>query len=320
MTDNQQEYTLDILPPDITPYRKGNTGVEYFTTFKADAPGPHVMVTAIMHGNELCGAIAVDQLFKKEVRPRRGTLTLGFVNVAAFHSFNPAAPTLSRFVDEDCNRLWDAATLDGDRDSVELRRAREIRSLLNEVDFLLDIHSMQQATEPLMMAGPLAKGRSIARSVGVPETVVSDPGHAAGRRMRDYEWFSDPDDSRNALLVECGQHWEAASETVAIESTWRFLHHLEVVSDEDAAPWLSKSPPQQRFIEVVGPITIETDEFRFIENYVGMEVIAETGTVIGHDGDKLVTTPFDDCVLIMPSLRRAKGQTAVRLGRFIEGE
>jgi hypothetical protein len=30
-----------------------------------------------------------------------------------------------------------------------------------------------------------------------------------------------------------------------------------------------------------------------------------------------VTTPYDDCVLIMPSRRLDKGQTAVRLGRYV---
>jgi hypothetical protein len=30
-----------------------------------------------------------------------------------------------------------------------------------------------------------------------------------------------------------------------------------------------------------------------------------------------VRTPYDDCVLIMPSRRSGRGQTAVRLGRYV---
>ena len=48
-----------------------------------------------------------------------------------------------------------------------------------------------------------------------------------------------------------------------------------------------------------------------------MEVIADAGTIIGYDGDKEIMTPFDDCVLIMPSQRLDKGASAVRLGRFV---
>ena len=308
---------IELTPPDISAYKAGNTGVDYFTTFEATAPGPHVLVTAVVHGNELCGAIALDHLFRENLRPARGKLTLGFVNVGAFHSFDPATPRDSRYIDEDFNRLWDVATLEGERDSAELRRAREIWPLVDQADFLLDIHSMQHATEPLMMAGPLPKGRALARGVGIPKTVVSDAGHAAGRRLRDYRGFAEEASPRNAVLIECGQHWEASSRDVAIETVYRFLRHLEAITPEAAEPFISEAAPDQKFIEVAGPVTIETDAFRFAENYKGLEVIANAGTVIGYDGDKEVATPFDDCVLIMPSRRLKKGESAVRLGRFV---
>ena len=311
------DYPIELTPPDISPYKAGNTGVNYFTTFEAAAPGPHVMLTAVVHGNELCGAIALDHLFKANVQPARGKLTLGFVNVGAFHSFDPTKPKESRYLDEDFNRLWDVATLEGERDSAELRRAREIWPLIDQADFLLDIHSMQHATAPLMMAGPLPKGRVLARGVGIPETVVSDAGHAAGRRMRDYLGFAEEASPRNALLIECGQHWEARSREIAIETVYRFLRHLETIAPEVAEPHVSDPAPEQKFIEVAGPITIETDEFHFASDYKGLEVIEDRGTVIGYDGDTEVTTPFDDCVLIMPSQRLEKGESAVRLGRFV---
>jgi hypothetical protein len=46
-------------------------------------------------------------------------------------------PTASRFVDEDFNRLWSPATLDGSRQSVELARAQTLRPIVDSVDFLL---------------------------------------------------------------------------------------------------------------------------------------------------------------------------------------
>jgi len=64
-------------------------------------------------------------------------------------------------------------------------------------------------------------------------------------------------------------------------------------------------------------VTIETNSFSFVEPYQGQEVIAKAGTVLGHDGGREIRTPYDECVLIMPSRRLAKGQTAVRLGRFV---
>ena len=47
-------------------------------------------------------------------------------------------------------------------------------------------------------------------------------------------------------------------------------------------------------------------------------MIARQGTLIAHDGDQPIRTPYDDCVLIMPSRRLGPGLTAVRLGRFVD--
>jgi hypothetical protein len=117
-------YPIELQAPDITPYKDGNTGIDYATSFDSGRSGPHVMVTAVVHGNEICGAIALDLLFRSGVRPSRGKLTLGFVNVGAYQSFDPDNPTVSRYLDEDFNRLWTAEVLDGPRDSRELTRAR----------------------------------------------------------------------------------------------------------------------------------------------------------------------------------------------------
>ena len=42
--------------PDLGPWRCGNTGVEGVWQFDSGRPGRSVMVTALVHGNELCGA------------------------------------------------------------------------------------------------------------------------------------------------------------------------------------------------------------------------------------------------------------------------
>ena len=45
------------------------------------------MVTALAHGNEICGAIVLDELFRAGIRPLQGRLTLVFCNIAAFERF-----------------------------------------------------------------------------------------------------------------------------------------------------------------------------------------------------------------------------------------
>jgi len=76
--------------------------------------------------------------------------------------------------------------------------------------------------------------------------------------------------------------------------------------------------PRQRVIQVTEAVTITGDKFEFVQNFRGLEVLSPKGTLIGRDNGREVRTPYDDCVLIMPSRRLAKGQTAVRLGRYVD--
>ena len=198
-------YPIEFEFPDIRPYANSDCGIPYLHTFDSGIAGPHVMINSLTHGNEVCGAIIVKELLDLGFRPRRGRLTLAFANVDAYHSFDIDRPDQSRFVDQDFNRVWTPETLgDLSLDSTELRRARAIRPVINTVDLLLDIHSMHERSAPLIVAGPLDKGISLARDVGAPDTVISDEGHAEGRRLRDYDSFGDPDKLPNAMLVECG--------------------------------------------------------------------------------------------------------------------
>src|SRR5437667_257155 len=194
----EPNYAVELTAPDIEPYRAGNTAIDYVTTFDSGVVGPHVLVTALTHGNEIGGAIALDRLFRAGLRPSQGKLTLAFDNIAAYRSFDSRVPTASRYVDEDFNRLWSPATLDSPRQSVELTRARALRPIVDAADFLLDIHSMQYATAPLMLAGTLDRSVALARRVGIPELIMCDEGHAAGPRMRDYGGFGHPSPAQTA--------------------------------------------------------------------------------------------------------------------------
>ena len=310
---------VEIAAPDISAYRQGNTGIPYVTTFESGRPGPHAVITALVHGNELCGAWALVELFERGIRPRRGRLSLAFVNTAAYGRFDPAQPKASRYVDEDFNRVWDPATLDGPRRSVELDRARAIRPLIESADVLLDLHSMQIAAPPLLLCGLPAKGRRLARAIGYPGLVVADAGHRGGPRMRDFGAFADPASPRVAMLVECGQHWAAASIQVAITTCGRFLAaHGLIAPAALAGLGAGGEPGPQRLIEVTHAITVNGGPFHFTADFEGLEVVPKRGTVIGHDGARPVRTPYDDCVLIMPSRRLGPGLTAVRLGRFVD--
>ena len=309
---------VEIAAPDLGVHRRGNSEIPGVTAFDSGEPGPHVAITALVHGNELCGAWALLRLIERGVRPCRGRLSLAFVNLAAFDAFDPDHPKASRCIDEDLNRVWSPATLDGPRRSHELERARELRPLIEHADFLLDIHSMQSAAAPLLLTGVTDKGRRLGAAMGFPACIVADAGHRNGARIRDFGAFGDPDSPRTAVLIECGQHWAKRSVRVANAACRQFLAALEVVGPRQL-DCLGRPPARkpQRVVEVTEAVTVAAGRFRFTQEFQGLEVIPEAGTVIAYDGALPVRTPYDDCVLVMPSRRLAPGFTAVRLGRFV---
>ena len=236
----------------------------------------------------------------------------------AFARFDPADPFSSRLVDEDYNRVWSDETLSGPRDSLELRRARQLRPFVDAADCLLDMHSMSEPCPPLMVCGTVEKNAAYARKLGVPEFLLIDTGHPAGMRMVDRGGFGAPSSPKRALLIECGQHWEEAAAEVAIDALVRFLGLTGVADDA----WVQSNvrlplPPLQRLVRVTEPVVARSTDFRFLVPTVGLSVIAEAGTPIAQDGDHVWVTPYDDAVLVMPGTRNLEpGGTAVRLGRF----
>jgi len=245
-------------------------------------------------------------------------LTLTFANVAAYRTFNAADPFTSRCIDEDFNRLWTAEVLDGTRQTTDLARARELRPVYDATDYLLDLHSMTDPCVPLTLAGQQQKGLELAFAIGVPQHIIIDAGHKAGRRLRDYAAFDDPVDPRNALLVECGQHWERAAPDVARQASLRFLRHFGMAGSAFLDAHLDAPPlPKQRAIEITHVVTIATDAFRFARPVEGLDVISKADTLLANDGDGEVRTPYENSVLVMPTRRPKKGETAVRIGRYV---
>ncbi|MDD0816183.1 succinylglutamate desuccinylase/aspartoacylase family protein [Curvibacter sp. HBC28] len=312
--------SFDLPCPELGAWRAGNTGVEGVWQFDGAEPGRHVMISALVHGNELCGAWALLGLLQAGLRPQRGRLTLAFCNLAAFDRFDPAQPDAARFVEEDLNRQWRVERMVAGG-SQERRRAAELRPFVEQADWLLDLHSMHEPGQPLLLTGVQPRNLALARALAAPEHIVVDAGHQDGVRMRDFGRFGElSDNGTRSLLIECGFHGDPASRRVAQDACVRFLQVSEALDGAqlDAAlpGWRQPPAPRQWALEVTGPVVARSEQFAFTEAFVGLECIAQAGTVIGDNDGQPVTTPYDDCVLVMPSVRQARaGVTVVRFAR-----
>lgn len=309
-----------LLPlPDLSRWRAGNTGVEGVWRFEAGQPGPHVAVTALVHGNELCGAWAVSGLLEKLVSGvalQRGRLTLALCNLAAFERFDAGQPDASRFVDEDLNRQWSVPRL-ADARTLERRRAAQLWPWLCDADWLMDLHSMHEPGSPLLLTGTLARHVDFVRALRIGGHVVIDAGHADGARLRDFGPFGDPAAEACALLIECGWHGDPYSRRVAEDAVFRLMQ-LSGCIDPAQLPshWRLAGPPASWALTVTQAIVARSTRFRFAQPWGNLERVARRGTLIATDDDGPVCSPYDDCVLVMPSTRQLRpGVTMVRLAR-----
>lgn len=306
---SQQTTAFEVLPRDLSAYRHGNTGVDYVHRFESSRPGPHLLVNALTHGNELCGMVAASYLLDSGVRPKAGTLTVSFANVEAYESFDRTDPFTSRQLVHNLNRIWSPEWLDGSEDSPELRRARALRPVVAAADHILDIHSTAQEVAPFWVYAGFERNAAAAMAMGRPGLHLVMPGGMnTGTPLIQHGSHGDPQGPGVALVVECGQHFLQASADLAVDVTLGFLAHFGLIERDPAAA----GPEPQRRFELLGTPVIKTEAMRFARPLVGLESFAK-GELIATDGPDEIRSPCDGCTVFMPARSPIVGRELVYL-------
>jgi predicted deacylase len=304
---------IELQPRDLSPYRRGNVGIDYVHRFESGRPGPHVLVNALTHGNEFCGMVAATHLLDSGVRPAIGTLTVSFAHVEAYASFDSARPYESRQLVHNLNRVWSAEWLDGDEDSPELRRARELRPVVAAADHILDIHSTAQDVPPFWVYPNFERNGAAALALGRPAVhLVMPQGLGSGTPLIQHGAHGTAEGRGVALVAECGQHFRRETGEVAVGVALDFLAHFGLL-EREAAP--APAAPQQRY-ELLQTCMVKTPTFRFTRPLVGFETFAR-GELIATDGDEELRAPCDDCTVLMPTREPVMGREGVYLSRPI---
>ncbi|MCU4117988.1 succinylglutamate desuccinylase/aspartoacylase family protein [Variovorax sp. N23] len=302
---------LEVLPRDIAAYREGNTGIDYVHRFESGKPGPHVLINALTHGNEICGMVAATHLLDTGVRPKIGTLTVSFSHIEAYNAFDADKPFDNRQIVHNLNRIWSAEMLDGTEDSPELRRARALRPVIDAADYILDIHSTSQDVVPFWVYPAYERNAEVALAVGLPAVhLVMPNGLGSGTPLIQYGRHGETDGKGAAMVVECGQHFKQSAADLATAVTLRFLAHFGLIDRDPAAP----APAPQRRFELLQTHMIKDAGFHFVRPLIGFETFAK-GELIATNGDEEIRSPCDDCTIFMPAQRAVVGREAVYLTR-----
>ena len=288
------------------------------------APGPRLIVTGAVHGNETCGTQAIQrvcaQLDAGALLIARGSVT--FVPVA-----NPLAYRLGqRGGERNLNR---SLLPNEDPRDFEDRVANWLCPLLARHDVLLDLHSFSAEGTPFAMVGPrdnagtlepfahAASERALARRLGVQRFVegwLATYAQGVQRRMH----AADPGQLEKvvrygvgtteymrstggyALTLECGQHQDPAAPEVAYRAIMNTLAHLGLID----AP----APPTVEQAEALAMVAVhdkESDGDTFSRAWQSFDPVAQ-GELIGtRAGGMPVLAEFDGRILFPDTEARA---------------
>ena len=305
---------FEVLPRDLSAYRAGNTGIDYVHRFESGRPGPHVLINALTHGNELCGMVAATWLLDNGVRPKIGTLTVSFANVAAYESFDAADPFASRQLVHNLNRIWSPEWLDGGEHSPELQRAREMRPVVAAADHILDIHSTTQDVVPFWVYAGFERNANAAMGLGRPDVhLVMPAGLGSGTPLIQHGLHGSEAFHGVSLVAECGQHFKQSAADLATDVARRFLAHFGLIERDPA--WAAPGP--QRRFELIRTVVVKNEGAHFVRPLVGYETFAK-GELVGIDGDEEIRSPCDGCTVFMPARVPTVGREFVYLTRPLQ--
>jgi predicted deacylase len=234
-------------------------------TYQGQAPGKSLIVLGAVHGNEICGTQAIEQLMA-ELDSQQRVISAGRVTFVPIT--NPLAyAKQERSGDRNLNRNLYPTTSPQD---FEDRIANWLCPLLAQHQVLLDLHSFHTQGEPMVMMGPLNNSGTLepfaqadeenrlALLLGVSRFVDGWlDTYAKGVRRRQAEY---PDaQQRQALLntdvrygvgtteymreqggyaltLECGQHQDPNARHVGYQAIVNTLVHLGLMAGDAPAP------------------------------------------------------------------------------------
>lgn len=280
--------------------------------FSGVQAGPALIVLGSVHGNEVCGSIAIGQMLGAlnagDVVIQRGSVT--FVPVA-----NPLAwKQRSREGQRNLNRHLH---LTDHPDQFEDHVANCLCPLLARHDALLDLHSFHTPGEPFVMLGPddndgpleafarCAEERAMARHLGIHRCVdgwldtyargvarrrksdpAADPRYGVGTTeyMRSVGGYG--------VTVECGQHDDPQAIAVARNCIFNTLAFLGLT--DEVSPTPVRRFEHLRMFEVVD----RNDEAdHFAREWDSFDAV-RNGELIGTRADGTsITAPRDGFIL-----------------------
>ncbi|HSW03831.1 succinylglutamate desuccinylase/aspartoacylase domain-containing protein [Aquabacterium sp.] len=311
--------TSSQAPSPLAPFKS--------VSYAGKSAGSRLIVTGAVHGNEVCGPLAIRRVMAEidegRLRIARGVLTLVPVCNALAHQRG------TREGERNLNRaLMPTPSPRQYEDHV----ANWLCPLLAQHEVLLDLHSFRMPGKPFVLVGPRdntgaiepfsqsAKEEALARRLGVDRAVdgwlatyargVERRRAAAGPAVD--SWDLNPrygvgtteymrSQGGMALTLECGEHGDPRAPEVGYQAIRRTLAHLRLT---DEVPPQEVRPIEALSIQEV--VDKQHDDDSFVRDWQSFDRL-RAGERIGTRADgQAVYAPADSWMLFPDGTARAR--------------
>ncbi len=179
-------------------------------------------------------------------------------------------------------------------DSYEEKRAQELKLILKETEYFLDLHSTPWPTKAYFFSEE--KSLELALQLGVEYIVL----WWSKLDSKSIAWDTENYVNNNwwiALTLEAGSHQEINREQNAYQTSLNFLSTLWIISQE----FYSKLSKKTNIIRMTWVYICKTWNFRFTLKNLNNFSFLKKWEIIGFDWDERIEA-IEDMILVMPNL------------------
>lgn len=277
------------------------------TRITSNTAGPDLLVLGAIHGNEVCGALAINKVIdlfdSKTWTLQKGTIT--FVPISNLLAYEKGV----REIDVNLNRVikkYKKPKL------YEEHLAHNIASLIEKCDWLLDIHSFHTDGEPFVFQDyDDEETKSFCKILG-PDYIIRGWNEMYAN-LGSVEPVCDTITFAKSLgitgaVIECGEHTNPQNIDVAIDAIQKTLQHLNMVKTKPDITELNEATV------ITGKILVHKKKegalvkpWRNLAHFKKGEVIAK------YKDGTTERAPYN-CVIILPSINAKIGDEWFYLG------
>jgi succinylglutamate desuccinylase len=263
---------------------------------RGNTEGPTSIILVGVHGDEKCGVQAVEQMLP--------TLSIEKGIVYVCYGNPRAIQQNIRYTEANLNRMFKPDTMlsDFEKNSYEYSRAQFLKTYLDRVEVLLDIHaSYVPYSKPFVICEPNA--HDIAKYLPVDLLVSGFDAVEPGGT--DYYMNST---GKVGICVECGYLGDEYATEIAIKSITAFLKARGHIQAETPEVF------EQSLVEMYDLYYTKTDSFELTKDFKDFDELVPD-QLIGVDGENDIRAKKDSVILFARN-RSGIGEEAFLLGEY----